>query len=620
MENDGIERFWTSLMDEIPSHGLARRSVLKTTLGAAFGLVCGLPLLGSDSLRADATSGIVPLDQKRRPHNANTKSYYLSSSEGRDHNNGTSGKPWKSLAKISAVLLRPGDAVYFKKGDRFDGHFVINGSGSEEQPIVISSYGDGPKPVLTGEVGAAEGGDYHEAIYINNHDNIVLDGLEVHNERKISRANVADVDACGIRIHNSGTKVMKNFTLRNMSFRNVYAVRPMNSQKDFDHLQVAAVSFDSEANTRPGEEKNIQNVLVEGCYFTAIQRLGVHFKHGGGKYGVGNDSINRNMNIVVRNNEFHYLGGTCVLPTFTYNCLIENNLFDHPGASVDPRMPGRGSSVWPFRAINTVIQHNECLSTRGYEDSMGLHIDIGNVNTFIQYNYMEDCEGGFVEILGENENAVYRFNISVNDGWRRLSQGAYKVAEGDTIRISEYSGKDKVRIPSENSYVYNNTIYLDKEFSTAINIDGKDISIYNNIFYSSKGGEMGGQKVSVNDNGTPFYMSNNLFYGAIEKKFEEMDQNPIKGDPRFAAGASGLNRFQLSADSPAINRGAIKRGPAIPGAGTGIFKDVPPYPTVDFYGNPVDLSNGALNIGACNSKNGNTVPGGWTFRISSRQR
>jgi hypothetical protein len=29
---------------------------------------------------------------------------------------------------------------------------------------------------------------------------------------------------------------------------------------------------------------------------------------------------------------------------------------------------------------------------------------------------MEDCEGGFVEILGGNSNTVYRFNASVNDG------------------------------------------------------------------------------------------------------------------------------------------------------------------------------------------------------------
>ena len=45
-------------------------------------------------------------------------------------------------------------------------------------------------------------------------------------------------------------------------------------------------------------------------------------------------------------------------------------------------------------------------------------------------------------------------------------------------------------------------------------------------------------------------------------------------------------------------------GPAIPGAGKGIFVNVPAYPTVDFYGNPIDLSKGTPNIGACNAKKG----------------
>ena len=86
--------------------------------------------------------------------------------------------------------------------------------------------------------------------------------------------------------------------------------------------------------------------------------------------------------------EFSYNGGSAVLPNATYNCLIENNIFDHPGASTDSRMPGRGSSVWNINAINTISQYNMCISTRGYLDSHGIHIDNRNVNTFVQYNYI----------------------------------------------------------------------------------------------------------------------------------------------------------------------------------------------------------------------------------------
>ena len=63
-------------------------------------------------------------------------------------------------------------------------------------------------------------------------------------------------------------------------------------------------------------------------------------------------------------------------------------------------MPNRGSAVWTWNCKYTIIQRNECLHIRGYLDSHGIHIDHHNDHTYVQYNYMEDCEGGFVEILG----------------------------------------------------------------------------------------------------------------------------------------------------------------------------------------------------------------------------
>ena len=72
---------------------------------------------------------------------------------------------------------------------------------------------------------------------------------------------------------------------------------------------------------------------------------------------------------------------------------------------------------------NTVIQYNQSINAKGILDSHGIHVDHKNTDTFIQYNFMKDCEGGFVEILGGNERAVYRFNISLNDGWRRIPTG-----------------------------------------------------------------------------------------------------------------------------------------------------------------------------------------------------
>ncbi|TLX78221.1 hypothetical protein E9993_00640 [Labilibacter sediminis] len=537
--------------------------------------------------------------------------YYLSSSEGDDANDGTIDSPWKTLDRISLASLKPGNTVNFKCGDRFDGHFVLNGSGTTEEPITITSYGEGAKPIITGEVGEAGGGDYQEAVLVENHDNIIFDGLEINNERMVDRPGVDETDAFGIYILNTGTEVMRNFVFRNMTFQNVYAPKPIlqeEGEDSFNGLEVAAVRIYSAKNTVVGQEKNIQDVLMEDCYFTDLQRLGVHMKHAGGATGVGDEMINRNMNLVFRNNEFHYLGGTCILPTKTYNCLIEDNLFDHPGSDIDPRMPNRGSSVWTWRCYNTVIQRNRCISTRGYLDSHGIHIDHENHNTFVQYNYMEDCEGGFVEILGGNVNAVYRFNVSVNDGWRNNPGW---VNSNHTLWINQNAPSGEHFC--DYSYIYNNTVVIDQPYSTAIDINAKNTHIFNNVFYSTNGSGMGAKQMVVKNNGTELYMRNNLYFGAVNQSFKNLDTNPVTGNPLFTLSEEEtVDKYQIGENSPAIDAGVANPGPPIPGAGSGIFIDVPEYPTVDYYGNPIDLSSGTPNIGACNAKITDSAVGDYT--------
>jgi hypothetical protein len=527
--------------------------------------------------------------------------YYISSSEGSDSNEGSINSPWKTISKINSIPLMPSDTVFFKKEDRFGGHLEINYSGNSYSPIVITSYGSGKQPIITGEVGAASGGDYQEAIYVENQDNLVFEDIEVHNERLFNRIGVSEEVAYGIYIYNSGTEVLRNFTFRNVTFKKVYAPKPLLNPDDFNGLEVAALRIQTTKNTVSGLEKNIQDVLMEDCYFTNLQRLGVHIKHAGGSNGVGNDSINRNMNLIFRRNEFHHTGGTCILPTNTYNCLIEDNIFNYPGSDLDPRMPNRGSAVWTWRCHNTVIQNNQCLHIRGYLDSHGIHIDHENVNTFIQYNYMEDCEGGFVEILGGNVNAVYRFNVSVNDGWRENPSWDNS---NHTIWINENASGNQIH-QSDYNYIYNNTIYIDSPYTTAIDIDGKNTFIYNNIFTAINGSNIGGKQMQFKNNGTPLYMKNNLYYGTIVSSFIDRDTNPVYGTPEFYDPNNGNKYgFQLNIGSAAVNAGVAKQGPPIPGAGIGVFQNISKYPTEDFYGNPINFDSGTPNIGACNAKNG----------------
>jgi hypothetical protein len=524
--------------------------------------------------------------------------YYLSSSTGNDSNDGSQTQPWKTLSKISNTTLGPGDTVYFKKGDTFRGHFVVDGSGTEQSPITFTSYGNGNQPIISGSDHDDGGGDYREAMLVTNHDNMVFDDLEIQNHRTISRSGVGDLVSFGIRIEVSDSNAnLNNFSFRNMTFKNVYAlywVDPSN-QNAFNDFEVSGLTFISSWGGI------INNVIVEDSYFTDLQRIGVHIKN-----TMGKTSTKRNTNFVFRNNDFFQIGGTCVLPVRTENCLIENNIFNQPGAKTNDKMIGRGSAVWNWYSINTIIQYNQAINAKGIMDSHGIHVDHSNVDTFIQYNYMQDCEGGFVEILGGNQRAVYRFNISVNDGWRVHPNW---VNSDHTIWLNDKIGGESGH-PSYDSYIYNNTVVINKSgndaFDTAIDINGQNTRIFNNIFYATNGSGIGNQQGNYGD--PNLMMTNNMFFGNIRNNFKTLDSNRLEVNPVFYNEQIGDQYgFQINGSSQAIDAGAAYTGnyahPAIPVGASTIFTNVEEYPTVDFFGNSI-TGDFTPNIGASNAKNG----------------
>ena len=78
--------------------------------------------------------------------------YYFSNS-GLDSNSGMSpDKPWETIVKLINVRLTPGDTIFFHRSDVFMGEIVLKYSGTPEQPIVISAYGKGTLPIITGAI------------------------------------------------------------------------------------------------------------------------------------------------------------------------------------------------------------------------------------------------------------------------------------------------------------------------------------------------------------------------------------------------------------------------------------------------------------------------------------
>lgn len=530
-------------------------------------------------------------------------SYYFSN-DGDDSNLGTLESPWKTLQKATQIsngsLVKEGDQILFRKGDTFEGNFVVNCKGTPELPIIIGSYGEGELPVISGS-GAIEGGDYMEAMKIVNSSHIVVQELWIKNDRhNMERSGWGHDKSFGIFVtaNQWASHPSSNLVFRNLKFSDIFGSE---LPEDFNALNVTGLRFESDSN-KVGKEITIRDVLIEDCYFTNIGKAGVWSIHKGKNTEV--DSVNRSINFTIRNNTFQNTGGSGIILSKVHNALVENNLFDHTGYSSEeePRLVGRGSGMWVFSARNIIAQYNTSLSIRGPNDSYGLHIDFGNKNIIYQYNYTEDCEGGFVEILGDNYNVAYRFNVSVNDGFRDFHGNILWTSGFVGSRVVDGKKEPNPPIPSDSVYIYNNTVFLDKDYNPDISMFSKNTYVYNNIFVHEGNGRIG--DIIEMDMEEDFIVSNNLYFGNINADFSNLDENATTRNPLFInKGVSNKEGYQIEETSSAIDNGKSFPEPSFPQLGHGIFKDVSFIPNKDIFGNPINIATTPPNIGADNNYN-----------------
>jgi len=90
-----------------------------------------------------------------------SRTYHVDATHGDDARDGLSPQsPWRTLAKVNAAPLRPGDSVLLKRGESWRGQLIPR-SGSEGAPITYGAYGEGEKPLLLGSAPMNSPDDWH---------------------------------------------------------------------------------------------------------------------------------------------------------------------------------------------------------------------------------------------------------------------------------------------------------------------------------------------------------------------------------------------------------------------------------------------------------------------------
>lgn len=501
--------------------------------------------------------------------------FYLSTSSGDDGNDGLSANTaWRTVEKVNARFMEPGDSVLFHAGETFVGQLrLVNESGDPGFPIVISRYGTGERPVIDGD-------GYLTTILLENSGHIHLNELEVKNDGGPAQAGSSTKLRYGLYLVNTFTDgtTFEHYRFTNLTFRNIYSTQQIN---DNDQTGVNAHAIKTKnSGFNPEYPIRFRDMLVEDCYFTRTGRHAV--------------VIAATDQLTLRSNLFQHVGGAgMVMAAHSRNILVEDNITDYTGSNIDSRMAARGSGLWAFRTTNLTVQNNRFMHARGKKDSFGMHIDIGNRNVVYQYNYSEDNEGGFVEILGSNKNVGYRYNVSIGDGWRMRGPQL-----GRTFWVGGWSGKANPRTASDSVFIYNNSVYVRDTIAPRIWIEGvtKNTRIYNNIVYVAN--EF--SDVFIKNDPSLNDFSHNIWFGNIAN--QDTDGEAYQGDsdshadPRFEkAQPTDWEDIRLLAGSPAIGTGKLVYDPSV----SHPFDGFSNHGGRDFYGNWVSTTEPS-NIGAYN--------------------
>jgi Right handed beta helix region len=484
--------------------------------------------------------------------------YYINSLAGNDTHAGTViGSPWKTISPLSTIQLKPGDSILFASGQKYTGMLtLINVKGLPQHPVIITSYsykGNKKKPVL-------DAGDKLNALLIQNSSFITLSGIAFTATVPYVNSSLSKVAElrCGILVEVTKDEVFEQIKMHDVLVHDVYYntkgfTRSAAEVKSANGTQSYGWGIRVINNTKSGKLKDVK--ILKSEVFN-VSHTGIK----------ATANVNGIQQLEIAECKVSHTGGPGMQFSGVTDGHIHHNKIDHSGSTADSRNWGRGSGMWTWSCSNILIEHNRFENANGPGDSAGVHIDYNCSDVIVQYNVSANNAGGFCEILGNNYNCAYRYNISINDGFRiKGVNGAFQ--EGKIFWLSGYVGNNKPKEGPYNSYFYNNSIYVSSSIipRIAISSSSNGVLIANNIFYFEKNAVIvaGDQKKNESDaDSVPnVVFKNNLFLRADNwpVNYSLQDAAPILGDPGFR-NKGGL---QLKDYTPANKKLIVNKGVSI---------------------------------------------------------
>ena len=376
---------------------------------------------------------------------------YIDSNDGHDKNSGISKQnAWASLVNLDNIILKPGTTIHLKADSEFNGVIEINDSGTDDNPIIFKSYGNGKKPIVNGN------GEKKHTILLNNVEHIIIDGIEISNK------GIEKLEArTGLTILAEDSGELKNIVIKNMVIRDVNGSLV---KSDGGGSAILIRKFGEKIKSR------INGLQILNNHIYKTERNAINFRASANR-----DKWYPNLNVIVKNNLIEKVPGDGIVIFGCDGAIVEHNtLRDFPDVLPDSEA---AAGIWPYSSDNTIIQFNEVSGHKAKWDAQGYDSDWNSVGTIIQNNYSHDNYGGFVLVCNAGSsygdkinigtaNSIIRNNLSINDGIRPYP----------TTRRGVFSPTFHITGPVENTHIHNNIIIIPKKNQ---NVDNTIVRIDN---------------------------------------------------------------------------------------------------------------------------------------------
>ncbi|WDE96889.1 right-handed parallel beta-helix repeat-containing protein [Lentisphaera profundi] len=453
--------------------------------------------------------------------------YYVDNQANNERANGLTEKTaFKDFTQVNRLNLLAGDKVLLKRGGHYHGAIKLQSlEGTEIAPIELASYGDEnlARPKIDGQ-------GYFAVINLDGCAYVNVSGLELTNDGGKARDKRAKHERYGVAL-TAIAGDSHNINLRDLKIHHIFASESRASEgyNPTSNFGMGVILENKKS------QHSINRITLEDSDIRMVGFYGIRIK----------GSMEQKVSMVnILNNKTVDTGCSGVQMSYASHIRVKGNDFAYSGSNKDPRMHARGSGSWCWGSENITYEENKFSHARGKGDSAGIHIDFNCKNIIVQRNLSIDNEGGFIEILGNNWNCTYRYNISINDGARIKGENR-AFQEGKILWFSSFCGKDGGRKGPYNNYIYNNTIFVKKgilnKFSVAPTTEG--VLIANNIFHlmdeskNVSGDQFWNKKLraQVNKPSKNIVFGNNIYNKetSLPADFEIQDKAKIIGDVEF---------------------------------------------------------------------------------------